>query len=180
MRNARLCLVLFGAAALLGCRDKPIAPPPPPAPAAGLETTLFRIGMSEDDVQAAVRAVPNYRNPDGAGFAVARAGNDRSRLEAKPGRPEEDRPAVMRFSFEARQLIQAELTYQAPDAAARAALYDRLLGGVAGSYARSTNRVLEWGGRTAWLHAPDHMLLVYESRADERAVTLRTSPPVFK
>ena len=178
--NLRLCLIAFAAAALLGCRDKPAAPPPPPEPAAGLETTLFRIGMSEDGVQAAVRAVPNYRNPAGAGFAVVRAEGDRSRLEAKPWRPAENRPTAMRFSFEAQQLVQAELTYQAPDAATRAELYDRLLGGVAGSSARSTNRVLDWGGRTAWLHAPDHMLLVYESRADARAVTLRTSPPVFK
>lgn len=180
MKNVRLCLVLFGAAALLGCRDKPTAPPPPPPPAAGLEATIFRIGMSEDDVQNVVRSVPNYRSPDGAVYAVVSAGANRSRLEANSWSREENRPASMRFTFEARQLIQAELTYQAPDAATRGELYDRLLGGVAGSYARSTNRVLEWGGRTAWLHAPDHMLLVYESRADERAVILRTSPPVFK
>ena len=178
--NLRLCLIAFAAAALLGCRDKPAGPPPPPPPAAGREVTLFRIGQSEDDVQNGVRAVPNYRPPDGAGFIVDRIGDTRSRLEAKPWNLEADRPVSMRFVFEARTLIQAELTYQAPDAAARAELFDRLLGGVAGSYARSTNRVLDWGGRTAWLHAPDHMLLVYEPRADARAVTLRMSPPVFK
>lgn len=178
--NLRLCLIAFAAATLLGCRDKPAGPPPPPPPAAGMEIALFRIGQSEDDVQNGVRAVPNYRHPDGSGFLVTRIGETRSRLEATPWRLEADRPVSMRFVFEARQLIQTELTYRAPDAAARAELFDRLLGGVAGSYARSTNHVLEWGGRTVWLHAPNHMLLVYEPRADARAVTLRMSPPVFK
>ena len=178
--NVRLGFIAFAAAALLGCRDKPAGPPPPPPPAAGREVTLFRIGQSEDDVQNGVRAVPNFRRPDGAGFIVVRIGDTRSRLEAKSWNPEADRPVSMRFVFEAQKLIQAELTYQAPDAAARAELFDRLLGGMAGSYSRSTNHVLDWGGRTAWLHAPDHMLLVYEPRADARAVTLRMSPPVFK
>ena len=181
MRNTRLCLLLFGAAALLGCREKPPASPaPPPAPAAGAEIALFQIGQSEEAVQNAITAIPNFRRPDGAGFVVIRIDKTVSTLEAQAARPAPDCPVSMRFRFEARNLVQAELTYRAPDAAARAELFDRLLGGVAGSYARSTNHVLEWGGRTAWLHAPNHMLLVYEPRADARAVTLRMSPPVFQ
>ena len=179
--NIRLGFIAFAAAALLGCREKPPAPPaPPPPPAAGAEIALFQIGQSEENVQNAIAAIPNFRRPDGAGFVVTRIDKTVSTLEAQAARPAPDCPVSMRFRFEARNLVQAELTYRAPDAAARAELFDRLLGGVAGSYARSTNHVLEWGGRTAWLHAPNHMLLVYEPRADARAVTLRMSPPVFK
>jgi len=172
-------LPLLAAAALCGCRENPSAQTPP-APAAGAEIALFQIGQSEETVQNAIAAVPNFRRPAGAGFAVIRIGEKVSILEAQAASPAPDRPVSMRFRFEARNLVQAELTYRADDAAARGALYDRLLGGVASSYARSTNRVLDWGGRAAWLHAPNHMLLVHESRADARAVTLRTSPPVFK
>ncbi|MGD9611459.1 MAG: hypothetical protein AB7V22_00995 [Kiritimatiellia bacterium] len=174
----RVLLLLLAGAVFGGCREKPPAPPPPPA--AGAEIALFRLGLSEDDVQQGVRAVPNFRRPDGAGFHVSRTGEIVSTLEAQPASFAADRPVAMRFRFETRRLVQAELTYRAPDAAARGALYDRLLAGVAGAYAQSTNHVLGWGGRAAWLHAPSHMLLVFEPRADARAVTLRMSPPVFK
>ncbi|MGD9612999.1 MAG: hypothetical protein AB7V22_08850 [Kiritimatiellia bacterium] len=176
----RVLLLLLAGAALGGCREKPAAPPPPPPPAAGAEIALFRLGLSEDDVQQGVRAVPNFRRPDGAGFHVSRTGEIVSSLEAQAASFAADRPVAMRFRFETRRLVQAELTYRADDAAARGALYDRLLAGVAGAYAQSTNHVLDGGGRAAWLHAPDHLLLIYESRSDERAVTLRTSAPVFR
>lgn len=178
--NLRILLLLVGGAVLGGCREKPAAPPPPPPPAAGAEIALFRLGLSEDDVQQGVRAVPNFRRPDGGGYHVARTGETVSSLDAQPASLVAERPVAMRFRFEARRLVQAELTYRASDAAARGALYDRLLAGLADRYARSSNQVLDWGGRAAWLHAPDHMLLIYESRPDARTVTLRTSPPVFR
>lgn len=174
-----LLLPLLAAAALLGCRDKPAARPPP-APAAGAEIALFQIGQSEAAVQTAIAAVPNFRQPDGAGSAALRAGEKVSTLEAQATRPAADRPAAMRFRFEERHLIQAELTYRAADAAARGALYDRLLNGLAGGATHATNQVLDWGGRVAWLHVSNRLLVVHEARADARDVTVRMSAPVFR
>ena len=177
--NLRLCLIAFVAAALLGYREKPAASTAR-KPAAGAEIALFQIGMSEGAVQDAIPAIPNFKRPDGAGFLVVAYGDGHSGLEAKPQRIEEGRPQRMRFTFEAQQLMQAELTYRAADAAARGALYDRLLGGVAGAYAKTTNHVGDNGDRSAWLHGPNHMLLVHEARANPRDVTVRMSPPVFR
>ena len=177
--NLRLCLIAFVAAALLGCREKPAASTAR-KPAPGAEIALFQIGMSEDAVQDAIPAIPNFKRPAGAGFVVVGYSDGRSGLEAKPQRVEEGRPQRMRFSFEAQQLVQAELTYRAADAAARGALYDRLLGGVAGAYAKTTNHVGDNGDRSAWLHGSDHMLLVHEARANPRDVTVRMSPPVLR
>ena len=179
--NLRLGPIILVAVALLGCREKPPAPPAPPrAPAAGAEIALFQIGQSEAAVQTAIAAVPNFRQPDGAESAALRAGEKVSTLEAQATRPAADRPAAMRFRFEERNLVQAELTYRAADAAARGALYDRLLGGVAGAYAKTTNHVGDNGDRSAWLHGPNHMLLVHEARANPRDVTVRMSPPVLR
>lgn len=177
----RLGLLILVAAAMLGCRDKPSADPaPPPTPAAGAEIALFQIGQSEESVQNAMAAIPNFRRPDGTGFAVVRTGEAVSALEARAAGPATDRPVSMRFRFEARSLAQAELTYWADDAAARAGLYDRLRGGLAGSYARSTEQTIHGGGRAIWLHAPGHMLLVHESRSDPRAVSVRMTSPIFQ
>ncbi len=66
-------LPLLAAAALCGCRENPSAQTPP-APAAGAEIALFQIGQSEETVQNAIAAVPNFRRPAGAGFAVIRIG----------------------------------------------------------------------------------------------------------
>ncbi|NCD22190.1 MAG: hypothetical protein EOL90_04530 [Spartobacteria bacterium] len=177
----RCFLVSWCALVVLGgCREKPAAAPTP-APAAGMEIALFQLGQSEEEVQNAVATIPNFRRPGGAGFIVVRTGEQVSTLDAQAASPAPDRPVAMHFRFETRRLVQAELTYRADDAAARGALYDRLLAGVAPAYAQSANHVLGGGGgRAAWLHAPNHMLLVFEPRADARAVTLRTSPPVFR
>ena len=177
--NLRLCLIAFVAAALLGCREKPAASTAR-EPAAGAEIGLFQIGMSEDAVQDAIPAIPNFKRPAGARFLVVAYGDGRSGLEAKPQRVEEGRPQRIRFTFEAQQLVQAELTYRAADAAARDALYDRLLGGVADACAKTTNHVGDNGDRSAWLHGPNHMLLVHEARANPRDVTVRMSPPVLR
>ena len=177
--NLRLCLIAFVAAALLGCREKPAARPPP-APAAGAEIALFQIGQSEASVQQALAAIPNFQKPDGTGSAALRAGEKVSTLEAQAARPAADRPVAMRFRFEERNLVQAELTYRANDAAARGALYDRLRDGLAGGATHATNQVLDWGGRVAWLHVSNRLLVVHEARADARNVTVRMSPPVFQ
>ena len=177
--NLRLGPIILVAVALLGCRDKS-ALRTPPTPASGGEIALFQIGMPEEAVQNAIPAVPNFRSPDGEGFAVTSYGDGRSGLAATPFRIESFRPESMRFAFEAQRLVQVELTYRAPDAAARSALYDRLLGDLAGSCSQSTNRVLDWGGRIAWLHGTGRMLLLFESRTDARAVSVRMTKPVFE
>lgn len=177
--NLRLCLIAFVAAALLGCREKPAASTVR-KPAPGAEIALFQIGMSEDAVQNAIPAIPNFKRLAGDGFVVAGYGDGRSGLEAKPQRNEEGRPQRMRFTFEAQRLVQVELTYRADDAAARGALYDRLLNGLAGGATHATNQVLDWGGRVAWLHVANRLLVVHEARADARSVTARMSPPVFR
>lgn len=179
MKFRVLLLPLLASAALCGCRENPSAQTPPP-PAAGAEIALFQIGQSEETVQTAIAAVPNFRRPDGAGFAAIRAGEKVSTVEAQAARPAADRPMAMRFRFEARNLVQAELTYRANDAAERGALYDRLLGGLAGGAAHATNQILDWGGRVAWLHVSNRLLVVHEARADARAVAIRMSPPVFQ
>jgi len=175
----RLCLIAFVAAALLGCRDKPAASTAR-KPDPGAEIALFQIGMSEDAVQDAISAIPNFKQPARAGFVVARYGHRRSSLEATPRRTEDGRPQRMRFTFEAQQLVQAELTYLAADAAARSNLYDRVLARFPRAHARDADQVLDGSSRAAWRHGPDRLILVREARANPREVTVRMSPLVFR
>ena len=181
MKTHRL-LPLLAAACLLGCKDKSGLPPRAAhSPSeTGYELAAFQIGMSAEAVQKAIRQIPNFRHSSGARPELHPYGQNRASLTAKPGQIDEGRPVEMKFTFQDLRLEQAELTYESKDEASRSNLYDRLRGNFIGDYAQATNHVLVGGRRADWMRSKEDTLLIYESDADERKVTLRIGKPMLK
>jgi hypothetical protein len=162
------CIVITSLA-----QGEPQAASQPP----GREITLFRIGMSEDDVVSRIQTIPAFHRPDNARPIINHVDKDSTSLVAQPWRIESDRPRKMQFLFTAHLLEQAELEYRAEDGDSQHKLYDRLSGPFVSEYTRATDHVAPDGLRSLWLSSSANDLLVLESSSDSFAVKIRLDKP---